>query len=545
MIGRLGRGSLGLLCLAAVVAVQVIAAALGLPLPVVGGLAVLVGVAVLVVGSPGPGQLIVLVGATSAVALRLAGDGLLGAAGLGFAVAVAVITVAAAADEPLARRLAPGVRTVNLPGVRDDPRPGEDRPFAAAVAVAVAVLGLGAAIAAWSGARVPAVTVAVATVVVVGLATVRLWRRVGAIRRGTADRAVRAAVDAWAPEFAVHFCGPIAGEYQLTMWLPYLRQLDRRFVIITRDHRWLARAGALGPEPMLSSPRLSGLDDCMVDSIRAVFHVNTDQLGVDLVRYWDRTQIQLNHGDSDKPSSFHPMIAMFDKIFVAGQAAIDRFSDHGVVVEQSKFVIVGRPQTADIVPAGTGDTRTVLYAPTWRGGTADMSLTSLWSGEQIVATLLELGATVVFRPHPYSLGDKASRAVIARIDALLARSRTPDRDHRTSDRTGSGPIAEWFNRTDALVSDVSSVPVDHLQSGKPLAIAMPPGAQVGAALAEAAYLLPLDGDLVAGLTAMMGEDPLAEQRARTRVHHLGDIPAEDLVAHFLRAARAAIDTPVV
>ncbi|HIT76033.1 MAG TPA: CDP-glycerol glycerophosphotransferase family protein [Candidatus Avipropionibacterium avicola] len=547
---RLGVGSLTVLGLAALVAVLVVAASIGLALPVVAVLVTGVALAVLAgLAAAGPGHLVVLVGAGTALAVALARAERLGP---GFAIAVALVIAAAAADEPLARRLAPTVRTAQLPGVRSDLRPSGERPFLGSVTIAVALSGIAAALSPLLapdsvGLQVVGALVALVVAVLVGAAALRLRTMVRAIGDGTADHAVTAALQAYAPEFVLHFSGPVEGDYQIRMWLPYLSRLDRRWVILTRDHRMLARAADLdGQVPMVSCPRLSALDGCMVDSIRAVFHVNTDHQCVDLVRFADRTQVQLNHGDSDKPSSRHPMIAMFDQVFVAGQAAIDRFVEHGVTIPPEKFVVVGRPQVADIVATNVEphDQVSVLYAPTWRGGTTDMSLSSLARGVEVVEALLGLGVRVMFRPHPYSLREAGSAAAVARIDARLAAA---GQQHLASKQTVTGSMADWFNRSDALVGDVSSVPVDYLQSGKPLAVTDlgDPGESASGAntsgILQGAYVLHLGGDLHAPLAAMVGDDPLAEQRARVRTHYLGDIPTDELVPHFLAAATAAID----
>jgi len=78
----------------------------------------------------------------------------------------------------------------------------------------------------------------------------------------------------------------------------------------------------------------------------------------------------------------------------------------GVSIPAEKFRIVGRPQVEDVVPVTTPissiATPTVLYAPTWRGHVEETMLYSLPSGERIVSALLERGATVIFRPHPFS-----------------------------------------------------------------------------------------------------------------------------------------------
>src|SRR5690625_6533680 len=67
-----------------------------------------------------------------------------------------------------------------------------------------------------------------------------------------------------------------------------------------------------------------------------------------MVRYSGLTHIQLLHGESDKASSANPVTRMYDRDFVAGQAAIDRFEKFGVSMHPDIFRIVGRPQVEEV-----------------------------------------------------------------------------------------------------------------------------------------------------------------------------------------------------
>ena len=97
---------------------------------------------------------------------------------------------------------------------------------------------------------------------------------------------------------------------------------------------------------------------------------------------------------------------MYDQIFAAGPAATRRYAAHGVRIPSEKFTIVGRPQVEHVKQSTTRiadvPEPTVLYAPTWRGHVEETMLYSLPTGERIVSALLARGATVIFRPHPFS-----------------------------------------------------------------------------------------------------------------------------------------------
>lgn len=470
-----------------------------------------------------------------------------GAVTIWVALIAGVAVVVGVADLSQQRRLVPRVRAVNLPGVPTDDRAHEPSPLAALVpgaAAALAVLLIAEAVA-----SVPSVVgLALLVVLVAGLVAcaVRLRSAVRARRDGTANRAVTRALEDYAPQFVVYFSGPVEGDYQVRMWLPYLEQLGARFFVLARNSRMLPRAAALTDAPVVACPRVTGLDGCMVPTVRAVFYVNTHGECADGVRYLDRTHVHLGHGDSDKPSSYHPIFAMFDRVFLAGQGAIDRFARHGVSVPQDRFVLVGRPQVATVTEHNTEPVpgrRSVLYAPTWQSGMREMSLSSLQDGERIVRALLAAGARVIFRPHPLSYGGRQGARTIAHIDTILAAADTPQCRHVGSAAARAESIVDNFNRSDAAVVDISSVASDYLASCKPLGVVLPAGAGDLADAEEypalrAAYPVRPGGDLARDLQPLFADDPLWGARRDLRTYFLGD--HRESVRKFLEAASVAV-----
>ena len=101
------------------------------------------------------------------------------------------------------------------------------------------------------------------------------------------------------------------------------------------------------------------------------------------------------------------MHAIYDLIFAAGQAGIDRYARHGVTIPAEKFRIVGRPQV-ELITSGTRADRRPRRSPpcctrpTWQGPFADSRVYSLPVGRQIVEALLARGARVIFRAHPFN-----------------------------------------------------------------------------------------------------------------------------------------------
>ena len=120
----------------------------------------------------------------------------------------------------------------------------------------------------------------------------------------------------------------------------------------------------------------------------------------------------------------------------------------------------------------TAATPTVLYAPTWEGVNLDQEYSSVSAvGVQVVQALLaaQPPVRVVFKAHPFTgQRDAKYRAVLARIAGLIDEAAASTGiDHRV---VKGGSINEWFNRSTALVTDISSVVSDFLASEKPYAV---------------------------------------------------------------------------
>ncbi len=366
--------------------------------------------------------------------------------------------------------------------------------------------------------------------------------------RYRAERLLPEALNAYGPAFLIHWYAP-SGSTQLSMWLPYLERLDRPFVIVLRNPATFAEISAQTTRPILVRRYRSAIETVLVPSVRTVFFVNTSPRNADMLQYLGVNQIQLNHGDSDKATSYRRLFRLYDKNFVAGQAAIDRFAQHGVEVPREAFEIVGRPQVEGIKVAdphsGTASA-TVLYAPTWYGFLDDSRYSSLPVGAQIVAGLLERGCTVLFRPHPWARRSGGLAEQVGRIEDLLRRDQEVTQRRHTFGRAAEidFSLVDCFNAADVLISDVSSVVADFLYSEKPFAVTqMQPDlteheVTTEFPLAAGGYLLWGDAPTdEAVLTDLLHHDPRADARRVLKRYYLGDFDTENYADAFVRVAR--------
>ncbi|GIJ77704.1 CDP-Glycerol:Poly(glycerophosphate) glycerophosphotransferase [Micromonospora phaseoli] len=414
------------------------------------------------------------------------------------------------------------------------------------VAAFLAVLAV-AALAVLPSAVVLVASLLMATAV--GAAALDLARR--RLRPGAGGSAVTRALRRHQPEFVLHFSAPPGSEYQVTMWLPYLERIGRPFVVMLREPEFLATIAAATTAPVVYCPTLRTMDEVLVPSLRVAFYVNHGAKNSHCIRFTHLTHVQLHHGDSDKAPSANPVSAIFDRIFVAGEAAVDRYARAGVDIPAEKFVVVGRPQVEaiEVRPQPTrGLTNpTVLYTPTWTGHHADADYCSLPVAETLLRRLLDRGATVILRAHPYTAQNPASARQLGRLHDLLTADRAATgRQHLFDTAASRLSLAESVNRADALVSDVSGVVSDWLYSGKPYAVT-----DMGTdgdrfverfPLAATGYVLRRDmADVDDVLDRLLDSDPLAEARWATRRRYLGDFPADSYAEVFLAAARRELD----
>jgi CDP-glycerol glycerophosphotransferase (TagB/SpsB family) len=462
----------------------------------------------------------------------------LGAA-LGAAILVGSIVVEPFVARSTRFKVPVATQLPNLPTRRPLPDLGPLSVAASAVATLVGLVLAVIGASSWWWVAVALVAVSpVAVLAVDGRAKIILARRL--------RRLVPRAVAAYAPDFVVYTSRPDDASYQVTMWLPYLKRAGLRFVIVARNAVPAAALCELTDVPVVEARGIADVDALVVPSLKAAFYVNASSGNGALVRFQHLTHIYLGHGDSDKPPSYNPTHAMYDQIFAAGPAAARRYAAHGVRIPAEKFTIVGRPQVENVkqstTPIADVPEPMVLYAPTWRGHVEETMLYSLPSGEQIVSALLSRGATVIFRPHPFSYDFDEDAAAIERIKSLLtADRRKTGRQHLWGEAAEKErSILDCINDSNAMVSDVSSVVSDYLFSGKPFAMiaipAEPAAFVVEYPVARASYVIRADlANLDAQLQQMLGPDPLAGRRADIRTDYLGDFPADNYASAFVDA----------
>lgn len=354
------------------------------------------------------------------------------------------------------------------------------------------------------------------------------------------------------PKFALYYAAPYGTEYQVRMWIEYLEKINLPFIIILRQPHALSPIKSMTTAPVFLCQNITSLDYIVTNSLTTCFYVNNAMHNTHMVRYSHLNHIQLSHGDSDKSASYNPINAMYDKIFVAGQAGIDRYTKNRISIPHDKFEIVGRPQVENIKTFNINQTKsqTILYAPTWNGYYQDLSHSSLPIAEKIISKALKIGARVIFRPHPYSYKSKNCNKIINTIKQLL---KEDFKKNGTSHIYGLSAekemsIFDCFNNCDAMISDVSSVVSDFLFSEKPFIITNMihncQNPEENFPTTKAGYILNHNlSNLEFALNELLNTDSKKIQRKLLKSYFLGDFDKENYAENFIKTSTRIITNP--
>ncbi len=332
-------------------------------------------------------------------------------------------------------------------------------------------------------------------------------------------------------DVALYFADGPAKLYQLTQWLPVFEaNPDVRTIVVVRSHDTYRLLQQMTSLQVVWVPRYELLMELYDRAdFHAVVYVNNGWTNFQSLSFQQAVHIHVNHGESDKICMVSNQAKAYDKVFVAGEAAVRR---HGAALawfDPSHLVRVGRPQLdLPIAPAAPAyDGPTITYAPTWEGEDDANNYTSVDRyGPQIVAAALgQPGVRVLYKPHPrVAVSDdeavlKGHETIVALMSRAIASE--PSRGHAIlQDADMLGVIRS----TDVMIADVSSVSLDHLylRPEAPLVICdrRTNRAQLleDAPVASGAYVIDATtiGSLTGDLASILADDHLRERRYELR-----------------------------
>ncbi|GAB3028407.1 glycosyl transferase [Nocardioides flavus (ex Wang et al. 2016)] len=280
-----------------------------------------------------------------------------------------------------------------------------------------------------------------------------------------------------------YFSGDPTRTYQLAQWLEVLEILDRVHPVgvVLRDPDSAELIGSRTGLPVLTAQTFAELTELYARlDAKVVLYCNNGVLNFESLVDARMLHVHINHGESDKQSMASNNAKAYDRVFVAGDAAVERYVEGLLDFDASRLVRVGRPQldlprTPLLDPSPR---RTVLYAPTWEGDADYNDYTSVEVlGEQVVRAILAVpDVRLVYKPHPKvttSLTPGIAEAHLRILGLVDEAARLdPDAGHT---QVLTGDILAVMPGCDAMVTDVSSVGLDwlYLHTDKPIFITDP------------------------------------------------------------------------
>jgi CDP-glycerol glycerophosphotransferase (TagB/SpsB family) len=323
---------------------------------------------------------------------------------------------------------------------------------------------------------------------------------------------------------------------------------DLNAVIITRSAATSEELRKLTNVPIIHARTFDLLMSLLeLSKFKAIIYVNNSYQNFQTLSYQQAVHIHVNHGESDKISMVSNQAKAYDRVFVAGPAAKDRYLKAVAWIDQNKLITVGRPQLdlGQTPFAAEPKLKTITYAPTWEGEDEANNYTSmdLYGKKIIDAALSQSDCRTIYKPHPRILTSKDPEVVAAHKYIVSRLNKTP---HQV---LLEGDAIEVLLGTDLLISDISSVTLDYLYLKPEGAIFLSDRRTDFAALesespvASAATII--DGESVDELSTRLKKtlekDDLAAKRAEVCRYYFGGIAAGESSKTYFAAILKSIN----
>ncbi len=348
-----------------------------------------------------------------------------------------------------------------------------------------------------------------------------------------------------------YFADDATRVYQLLQWLPVAERLgeEHRVGVVTRNPETAEIVRSRTHLPVFDAPEFPELVD-LYERLepKVVLYCNNSMLNFQSLLHGRMLHAHINHGESDKQSMVSNNAKAYDRVFVAGEAAVQRHRAGLMELDESKLVRIGRPQLdqrhTPLLPPS--EHRTVLYAPTWEGDAEynDYTSVDVFGPEIVRALLVAPDVRVVYKPHPKVTTSfvpairEAHGAILAELEH--AQQADPAAGHAA---VLQGDILAVFPGCDAMVTDVSSVGLDwlYLRTDAPMLVtdrhhdAERLRTEVPVSrCADVIDSTNLD-DLTALVAARLENDEHRVARAAMRHHYFDDLGVGESTLRFLEA----------
>ena len=212
-------------------------------------------------------------------------------------------------------------------------------------------------------------------------------------------------------EYMVYY-GERNARSHFEIWDPVFSKLSGKHISVLRHAMpWWELKDRDSVYPINAMEQLDQLF-ARLPNLKAVFYPGNNGENLYAVRQNQYCHIFLGHGDSNKGSSANKMFRLYDEVWVAGQAHIERFDSVPGDYSSIKFEVIGQPWMAEWLDARPDYEMDELldwaYLPTWRGSYRSWSYSSLSIADEIMNSgnlHAQKSGQGFIKPHPWTDGE--------------------------------------------------------------------------------------------------------------------------------------------
>ena len=319
------------------------------------------------------------------------------------------------------------------------------------------------------------------------------------------------------PDFILYFSGNSKSTYQINSWLPLLSIIKFKFVIFLREHHHYGNLENSEYPIVFLKDTIDIEKNSSITSIKAALYTTNVGKNIHLIRDIRIKHIFIGHGDSDKSGSANNLMKLYDHMFVAGDAHIDRMNKNNIVTPENYFYKIGRPQLELLSKKKKSSNKKInlLYAPTWEGYYENSCYSSLnIIHNQLEEYINKNKSTVdfLFRPHPHTgVVNKKYNNIKKRLMNLT--------NYKYNN------LHDCFQFADILITDISGILSDFIYLNKPIILYHPEvidNIKSECPISSCCYILDKNSSITDLIKKIKYDDYLLEDRMKMKSYIMGD-----------------------
>lgn len=286
--------------------------------------------------------------------------------------------------------------------------------------------------------------------------------------------------------------GMTHGPSHLSQWIPFFEQSNESYVVLVRNmdlYKWVRQiydfvAVVYAKNPTDVEQLLNNLA-----FVKGIYYLSNTGNMIHTLRFNAYQHIFLGHGDSDKTASAHKFFRVYDEIWVAGQAHIDRFKHAGFETRHLNFIKIGRPMLANVLKQNEMEWTSrhiprILYLPTWEGVYEEGNYSSVrLSVAMLTEVYRRFGLSMTAKFHP-TTGSRDK--MLSNINELVGGELFKiGADLTVADKLT--PVGGLITNANIYICDISAVVSECIAGNAPLFVYIPKDKDVKISQSDMSY----------------------------------------------------------